>query len=156
MKFRSVAYWIATILFCFAMTGGGLSNLIGVEAQRESIVSLGYPIYLMTILGVAKLAGVVALFIPKQPVLKEWAYAGFTFDLIGASASHAFSGHAIPEIMVPLIVLAIALTSYFLRPDGRRIGIGQGPMNDIGSCQKSRDLQTRCSQKLTWRTTLES
>ena len=104
------------------MAGGGVSNLTGVEAQRESMVSLGYPVYLMTILGVAKLAGVVALLLPRQPLLKEWAYAGFTFDLLGASASHAFSGHAVKEVIIPLVLLAIAMTSYFLRPSTRRIG----------------------------------
>ena len=73
-------------------------NLIRYEEQREAMAELGYPVYLMTILGVAKLLGVLALLLPGTPLLKEWAYAGFTFDLLGASVSHAFVGHSIAQI----------------------------------------------------------
>ncbi|MEM7785165.1 MAG: DoxX family protein [Planctomycetota bacterium] len=121
MTKKNVFYWIATGLFCLAMAGSGVANLVGVEQLKESIVGLGYPTYLMTILGTAKLAGVVALLLPKLAILKEWAYAGFTFDLLGASASHAFAGHAVPEIVVPAMILSIAFASYLLRPSERRI-----------------------------------
>ncbi|MEM9412887.1 MAG: DoxX family protein [Planctomycetota bacterium] len=121
MDKKKIAYWITTGLFCLAMAGSGVANLAGVEQLKESIVSLGYPTYLMTILGTAKLAGVVALLLPKLATLKEWAYAGFTFDLLGASASHAFAGHAAPEVAVPAVILSIAFASYLLRPSERRI-----------------------------------
>ena len=98
-------------------------NLIRADIQKESIAALGYPEYLMTILGTAKLLGVVALLIPGVPLLKEWAYAGFTFDLLGASASHAFVGDPPMEIVLPLIILSIAVASYILRPDSRRLSI---------------------------------
>ncbi|MEM7457703.1 MAG: DoxX family protein [Planctomycetota bacterium] len=135
MKRSQVAYWVPTGLFCFAMGSGGIMNLMRVEAQQEAMSGLGYPAYLMTILGVAKVAGAIALVVPGMPVLKEWAYAGFTFDLLGASASHAFSQHSIPEIVVPLVVLAIAAGSYWLRPDDRRIlslqsAINSGPVSN--------------------------
>ena len=119
-----IAYWIVTGLFCLAMTAGGTMNLVALETQQEAMASLGYPPYLMTILGVAKIAGVIALLIPRTPILKEWAYAGFTFDLLGASASHAFSGHTIPEIAIPIFVLAFAVGSYWLRPTDRRPVMG--------------------------------
>ncbi len=96
-------------------------NLMRAEIQAEALASLGYPAYLMTILGVAKLLGVIALLLPRMPLLKEWAYAGFTFDLLGATASHAFVGDGIGEIMMPLIFLGIAATSYSLRPPTRRL-----------------------------------
>ena len=121
MKNSQIAYWILTALFCFAMGAAGIMNLMGVQAQQEAMASLSYPNYLMTILGVAKVAGVIALLIPGAPFFKEWAYAGFTFDLLGASASHAFSQHSIPEIVVPLVVLAVAAGSYWLRPADRRV-----------------------------------
>ncbi|MEL7500697.1 MAG: DoxX family protein [Planctomycetota bacterium] len=121
MSYSQVAYWVLTGLFCFAMGAAGVMNLMGVESQQEAMAKLSYPSYLMTILGVAKVAGVVALLMPKMPLLKEWAYAGFTFDLLGASASHAFSQHSIPEIVVPLVVLGVAAGSYLLRPDDRRV-----------------------------------
>ena len=123
MEKKQLAYWIVTGLFCAAMTAGGIMNLIRFEGQAESIEQLGYPSYLMSILGVAKILGVIALLIPKTPLLKEWAYAGFTFDLLGASASHAFVQHSPVEITIPLVVLTIAVASYFLRPDDRRIQI---------------------------------
>ena len=115
MKYSQAAYWILTGLFCLAMGAGGTMNLLRIEAQQEAMASLGYPHYLMTILGVAKVAGVIALVIPGMPLLKEWAYAGFTFDLLGASASHAFSQHALPEIIVPLVLLVIAAGSILFK-----------------------------------------
>ena len=121
MKSKIVGYWIATSLFCLAMAAGGTMNLTRAEMQQEAMAALGYPEYLMTILGVAKLLGVIALLIPGAPLLKEWAYAGFTFDLLGAAASHAFVGDPFSETVVPLVVLAIAGASYCLRPASRRL-----------------------------------
>ena len=121
MSKQNIGYWIATGLFCLAMTAGGTMNLLRADIQKESIEALGYPEYLMTILGVAKLLGVTALLIPGAPLLKEWAYAGFTFDLLGAAASHAFVGDAAMEIMLPLIILGISAVSYWLRPSSRRL-----------------------------------
>lgn len=118
---RVVAYWILTLLFCLAMGASGVMNLIRFEDLKESLTALGYPVYLMTILGVAKILGVFALLLPGTPLLKEWAYAGFTFNLLGASASHAFAGDALLEVIVPLVVLAFAIASYWLRPPGRNL-----------------------------------
>ena len=123
MNKQIVGYWAVTALFCVAMTASGVMNLLGVEQMKEAITALGYPEYLMKILGVAKVLGVFALLIPGAPLLKEWAYAGFTFDLLGASASHAFAGDPIAETIVPLVILGIAAASYFLRPEPRRLGL---------------------------------
>ena len=125
MNKRLIGYWIATVLFCVAMTAGGTMNLLRVELQQEAMANLGYPMYLMTILGVAKILGVIALLVPQLPLLKEWAYAGFTFDMLGAAASHAFVGDSPAEIVTPLVVLALAVTSYCLRPPTRRLPIAQ-------------------------------
>jgi hypothetical protein len=121
MDKRVIGYWFLTGIICLAMGAGGTMNLMRVEVQKEAITALGYPEYLMTILGVAKILGVIALLIPCVPLLKEWAYAGFTFDLLGVSASHAFVGDPIAETIVPLVVLAIAVGSYYLRPQSRRL-----------------------------------
>ena len=121
MNVRLIGYWLATGLFCLAMGSGGTMNLLRAEVQRESMAALGYPEYLMTILGVAKVLGVIALLLPRTALLKEWAYAGFTFDLLGASASHAFAGDPIVETIIPLVVLSIAFVSYCLRPPQRRL-----------------------------------
>ena len=121
MNKKTIAYWTVTILFCLAMAAGGIMNLLRVEAQKEAMAALGYPEYVMTILGVAKVAGVFALLVPGLPLLKEWAYAGFAFDLLGASASHAFVADPLVESLVPLFILAVAAASYLLRPASRRM-----------------------------------
>ena len=120
MTKKTIVYWGATLLFCGTMGAGGVSNLLGAKEQVAEIQSLGYPLYVMTILGVAKLLGIVALLLPHCPLLKEWAYAGFTFDLLGAAASYAFVGN-FAEMFAPLAVLAIGVASYLLRPAERRI-----------------------------------
>ncbi len=121
MNRREIGYWIATGLFCLIFIGGGASHLLRADTMVEGVASLGFPIYLTTILGIAKLSGVAALLAPGFPLLKEWAYAGFTFNLLGASASHAFVGHPVSEIVTPLIILAIGAASYALRPAARRV-----------------------------------
>ena len=144
MDKRITGYWLATALFCLSMAVGGTMNLLRAEVQRESIAALGYPEYLMTILGVAKSLGVGALLIPGFPLLKEWAYAGFTFDLLGASASHAFVRDPPMETALPLIILGIAAASYLLRPASRRLQLGRstvppanGAETDSNTCLQS-------------------
>jgi hypothetical protein len=121
MTRRTLGYWVSTGLFCALFTYGGASHLLRADAVAEGMAQLGYPAYVMTILGVAKLLGVAALLIPGRPLLKEWAYAGFTFDLLGAAASHAFAGDAFAGTLRPLAVLAVGAASYLLRPPARRL-----------------------------------
>jgi len=118
---KNLGYWLPTGLFCAIFVMGGIGHLFRLEPQLEGMQTLGYPLYVMTILGVAKLFGVAALLIPGQPLLKEWAYAGFTFDLLGASASHAFSGDSLPAVLIPLVILGLGAASYRMRPPSRRL-----------------------------------
>ena len=118
---RTTAYWVATGLFAAIFLAGGLGHLLRAENIAESMAALGYPPYVMTILGVAKLLGVAALLMPGRPLLKEWAYAGFTFDLAGAFASHVFVGDPAGETLAPVMVFAVGATSYLLRPPAARI-----------------------------------
>ncbi len=120
MNRTTTAYWIATGLFCAAFLFGGTSHLLRTEAIAEGIASLGYPAYLMTILGTAKLLGVAALLAPGRPLLKEWAYAGFSFNLLGATVSHVFAGDPFSETVRPAALLLVGAASYFLRPASRR------------------------------------
>ncbi len=126
MNRNNAAYWIATGLFCAVFLFGGISHLLRTEAMAEGIASLGYPAYLMTILGTAKVLGVAALLAPGRPLLKEWAYAGFSFDLLGATASHTFAGDPLSEIAPPVMLLLVGAASYLLRPDSRRLA-PEGP-----------------------------
>lgn len=112
-KFR-LAYLLTTGLFALALTASGLMELIQHPEMLKGFQHLGYPSYLLTILGVAKLLGVAALVYPRWRTLTEWAYAGFSFDLLGASASHAFSGDPIANILSPLVFLGLMGVSYYL------------------------------------------
>lgn len=121
MKDNVKLYWAATGLFCLVMAGGATANLLRLPPQVEAMETLGYPLYVMTILGTAKALGVIALLLPGQPILKEWAYAGFTIDLLGATASHAFVSDPIGPTIIPLVVLGLAAASYVSRPAARRM-----------------------------------
>ena len=91
------------------------------DAALEVMRSLGYPDYVLTILGVWKILGVLALLAPGFPILKEWAYAGFAFDISGAFFSHLSVGSRLPESLGPLVFLGVGAASYLLRPENRRI-----------------------------------
>lgn len=113
MKKFKIAYWIVTILFVLAMLQSGITQLIPTEGSREVFTLLGYPMYLLTILGVAKILGAIVLVLETFQTLKEWAYAGFAFDFIGASASGIYIGEIL-VVIVPLVYLAVMFLSYFL------------------------------------------
>ena len=121
MKPKLVTYWIVTVLFCLGMAIGAVLDLMRTPDVVKILAHLGYPEYLATILGVAKVLGVIAVLLPGTGRLKEWAYAGFTFDLLGALASHGFSGDSLQEFVPPIILLAIGAASYLLRPVSRRL-----------------------------------
>jgi hypothetical protein len=118
---RKTAYWTTTGLFCAVLGFSGLAYLMRAEFMLERMSELGYPSYFMLILGAAKLLGIAALLAPGRPLLKEWAYAGFAFDLIGGTASHAFSGDPLGVVIRPAVVLGIGAASYLLRPAARRL-----------------------------------
>jgi len=120
-KKMNLGYWIATGITCLVMAGGGTADLLRVDDLKQVMETLGYPLYLMTILGVAKWMAVIALLAPRFPRLKEWAYAGITFDLMGAFFSHIAVKDPIGNTIPPVIILAIALVSYATRPASRRL-----------------------------------
>ena len=121
MNHKPTAYWIITGLFCGMFAFGGTAHLLRADAMVQGMTHLGFPLYVMTILGTAKLLGVAALLVPRMPLLKEWAYAGFTFDLLGATASHLFVGDPFSEAAPPLGILVLGVGSYLLRPASRRL-----------------------------------
>jgi hypothetical protein len=114
-------YWPATAIFCAVLTFSGVMHAIRIDWMLESMSALGYPPYFMTILGTAKLLGVAALLAPGRPLLKEWAYAGFAFNLLGATATHLSVADPLSEYAGPLVLLAIASASYLTRPASRRM-----------------------------------
>ena len=110
-----VGSWVVTGLFAAMMALSGAMYLIGPKPVVDAMTELGYPMYFVKMLGVAKLLGVVALVAPpKLPTLREWAYAGFTFDLLAAAISHVATGGG-SHVPQPLFALVLVLASYFMR-----------------------------------------
>jgi uncharacterized membrane protein len=83
-------------------------------------IRLGYPVYVMTILGVWKILGVIAVLVPKYPLLKEWAYAGFFFTMSGAMISHIVVHDPFSEIFPSVLLLTLTVVSWNFRPESRR------------------------------------
>jgi len=109
-----ILYWSVTILFSLLMLMDGIAGVLRAEEGQEVMRHLGYPIYAMSIFGSAKIIGAFALLQNKFPVLKEWAYAGFAINFIGASASRAFAGDSIGLVLMPLVMLLVLFLVYLL------------------------------------------
>jgi len=125
MKKRDkIIYWIATIWLALGMVAtGGVQLFKAKEGQggADMITHLGYPVYLLTLLGAWKILGVVAILIPKFSLVKEWAYAGFFFVMSGAIFSHIALGDSVVEILPALLLLALTVISWYFRPADRKI-----------------------------------
>lgn len=120
-KRTKIIYWIVTVFLSFGMLAGGVQQLLQIGGYNEIIKELGYPQYLLSILGVWKILGVIAILIPKFPLLKEWAYAGFFFVMSGATVSHFAVGQPITEALPSLVLLLVTVLSWYFRPDSRKI-----------------------------------
>ena len=117
MKIRTAAYWLTTIFGPASFVIGGYLNLTRDADVMATTAHLGYPPYFATIIGFWKLAGAIAITLPGVPrTVKEWAYAGFFFDLTGAAATRAFAGDGIGDIVAPLAFLALVMASRALPP----------------------------------------
>lgn len=120
-KRNKIIYWIATIWLSLGMLSGGIFQLMRMEDAVKSFTHLGYPMYFLTILGVWKILGVVAVLIPKFPILKEWAYAGFFFAMTGAMISHITMGDRFEEIFPSILSLVLVIVSWYFRPQDRKV-----------------------------------
>ena len=116
-----IIYWIATVWLSLGMVSTGIVQLMQIKEEVDMMTRLGYPLYFLTLLGIWKLLGVVAVLIPKYPLLKEWAYAGFFFSMSGALFSHAAVGDAASEFFGPALLLVLTVVSWYFRPAGRKI-----------------------------------
>lgn len=114
-KRNKIIYWLATIWLALGMTSTGIVQLIKMDGEIANFTNLGYPIYLMTLLGIWKLLGVVAILIPKYPLLKEWAYAGFFFLMTGAIVSHIVVEDGPITLFGPILLLILTLVSWSFR-----------------------------------------
>lgn len=120
-KRNNIIYRIATVWLALGMLSTGIVQLSKTEKEVANITQLGYPIYLLTILGIWKMLGVIVVLIPDFRLLKEWAYAGFFFAMSGAACSRIASGNSINEILPSLLLLVLTVVSWYFRPEDRKI-----------------------------------
>ncbi len=123
MQFMSsrFVYWASTGIFGLVFTVGGAANVLGFEEPAQGLRHLGFPAYLGLFLGAAQLFAVGAVLAPGLPLLKEWAYAGLCFLLMGAAYAHLRSGDPLEAIVLPLFVWGAGACSYLSRPPERRL-----------------------------------
>jgi hypothetical protein len=120
-KRNKIIYWIATIWLSLGMLSSGIVQLIHLPEEVDMMAHLGYPLYFLTILGVWKIAGVITVLIPKFPLIKEWAYAGFFFTMTGAIVSHIAGSDSAKEFFGPVLLLILTIISWYFRPADRKI-----------------------------------
>ncbi|AXB57855.1 DoxX family protein [Flavobacterium fluviale] len=119
-KRNKFIYWIATLWLALGMASTGIVQIIPLKEETEMMRHLGYPLYFLTLLGVWKLLGVVAILIPKFGLLKEWAYAGFFFAMSGAVVSHLACGDGAKELFGPVLLIVLTTFSWYFRPAERK------------------------------------
>ena len=118
-KRNKIIYWIATIWLALGMLSTGAVQLFKAKEGQggaDMVTHLGYPVCLLSLLGIWKVLGVVALLIPKFSLLKEWAYAGFFFIMSGAIFSHIAVGDPMNELLPSLLLLILTVASWYFRP----------------------------------------
>ena len=113
VKRTHIIYWILTGLFAFVMFGSAIPDVLMVDMAKQGFAEIQLPAYLLPFVGIAKMLGVIAILIPGNPRLKEWAYAGLTFDLLGATYAVAASGKAIENWAPMLVFIALGLGSNY-------------------------------------------
>ena len=120
-KRNKIIYWIATIWLSLGMTSTGIVQLMNIKEEADMMDRLGYPLYFLTILGIWKLLGVMAILVPKIPLVKEWAYAGFFFAMTGAILSHLAVDDPAKDLFGPLLLVVLTIVSWYFRPAERKL-----------------------------------
>ncbi|MFS0869032.1 DoxX family protein [Paenibacillus xylanilyticus] len=123
-QLRKTAFWTITLLLATTVMLSGIGQLMQLEGNLKLVTDLGYPIYVLTLLGLWKVLGSIALVIPGFPRLKEWVHAGIFFLMTGAALSHAFAndyGSYGFNVILPLGYAALNIASWALRPKSRKL-----------------------------------
>lgn len=120
-KTKSVAFWIATGLLSSGMLLGGIGQILKAKFNVDGIIHLGYPVYVLPILGTWKVLAVLVILIPNYLLAKEWAYAGLFFLLSGGVISHFASGDGMVGALPVLVFMCLTIASWYLRPTDRKI-----------------------------------
>ncbi|MDA0637534.1 DoxX family protein [Nonomuraea sp. MCN248] len=127
-KSRNITYWVSTLVLASGLVGSGVQQVLRSEGEGAlappyawGIVELGYPVYVLTLLGTWKILGAVAIVAPGYPLVKEWAYAGLGFLLTGGMFSHLASGDPWYQLLPAFFLLVLTVLSWHFRPAGRRL-----------------------------------
>jgi len=122
-KRNKIIYWIFTLWLTLGMVSTGIVQILKKNEGQggvDMIAHLGYPTYLITLLGILKILGIIAVLMPGFPVLKEWAYAGFFFIMAGAMFSHVAIGDPLTALFPSLLLLILTMISWYFRPADRK------------------------------------
>jgi DoxX-like family len=119
-SFRAAGYWLATAAVAAELGVGGIWDIARLPFVRDLVTHLGYPSYFLVLLGTWKVLGAVVLLVPRRALLKEWAYAGAFFTYTGAIVSHLTTGYGLGEVGLLVILTALTVLSWALRPASRR------------------------------------
>jgi hypothetical protein len=120
-KRKLIWYWIITAILSFCIFSGGLAQAVQAKGVVQGFKPLGYPNYFISLIGVWKVLGVIAILLPKFKLLKEWAYAGIFFAMTGAVISHIASDDVNVKIIAPFLLAVFTVLSWYLRPADRKI-----------------------------------
>lgn len=120
---NTIIYWVATAWLSLGMLSTGIVQLIHMKEEVARMQQLGYPSYLLTLLGLWKILGVAVVLMPRWPLLKEWAYAGFVFTMTGAIFSHLANHDDMSTLFGPTLLLVLSGVSWYFRPASRRLVI---------------------------------
>jgi uncharacterized membrane protein YphA (DoxX/SURF4 family) len=120
-KWGLVLYWLATMAAALLFAAPGSALLLGAPHFTVEMARLGFPAHFLLPFGFFKILGAVAILVPGFARLKEWAYAGMVFDAVFAAYSRAALHDPLPQIILPLLIGALVLTSWALRPATRKL-----------------------------------
>ena len=127
-KRNKIVYWIATVWLSLGMVSTAVVQLLKVKEEAAMMSLLGYPLYLLSLLGIWKILGVIAVLIPKFGLVKEWAYAGFFFAMSGAVYSHLAVGDKLMSLFGPMLLIVLTILSWYFRPADRRVTIANNTL----------------------------
>jgi uncharacterized membrane protein YphA (DoxX/SURF4 family) len=122
-KRNKIIYWIFTLWMSLGMVSTAIVQLMKSKDELTNFTNLGYPAYLMTIIGVWKILGVIAVLVPRRPLLKEWAYAGFFFVMSGAIISHIIVNDPFSKTFPAVLLFVLVIISWYFRPTERKFPV---------------------------------
>ena len=124
---RTIIFITSTAILLLEILAGAVMDFSHTRAVVQDLHSIGYPDYVLYIVGVWKVLACIALLWPRLPRLREWAYAGIFFEMSGAAASHLLAGDPLGKAAIPLIFTFLTLVSWWFQPPRQSFPIRRSP-----------------------------